>query len=127
MPSRTLHPKSRCCFRWGNLPTKKNRESCPVSRDLCPSGGGTCPSPGSARTGSGHAEHTREKRCPRPPVSVSADSKGLAGEVFVSADSKGVISPLFPADPRGASKCGVSRGCGRGVLEVRIVKDLAER
>ncbi len=27
--------------------------------------------------------------------------------VFVSADSKEVISPLFPADPRGARKCGL--------------------
>ena len=27
--------------------------------------------------------------------------------LFVSADSKGVISPLFPADPRGACKCGL--------------------
>ncbi len=44
---------------------------------------------------------------PHPPVSVSADSKRLTGEFFVSADSKGVISPLFPADPRGACKCGL--------------------
>ncbi len=27
--------------------------------------------------------------------------------LFVSADSTGVISPLFPADPRGACKCGL--------------------
>ncbi len=44
---------------------------------------------------------------PHPPVFVSADSKRLAGEFLVSADSKGVISPLFPADPRGACKCGL--------------------
>ncbi len=34
------------------------------------------------------------------------------------------VSPLFPADPRGSCKCGLQRGCGRGVVEVRIVKDL---
>src|SRR6266516_2217109 len=44
---------------------------------------------------------------PHPPVFVSADSKEVTGEFFVSADSKGVISPLFPADPRGACKCGL--------------------
>src|SRR5229473_7538480 len=44
---------------------------------------------------------------PTPHLFVSADSKRLAGEFFVSADSKGVISPLFPADPRGARKCGL--------------------
>jgi hypothetical protein len=44
---------------------------------------------------------------PTPGVFVSADSKEVAGEFFVSADSKGVISPLFPADPRGARKCGL--------------------
>ena len=43
---------------------------------------------------------------PHPPVSVSADSKEVTGEFFVSTDSKGVISPLFPADPKGACKCG---------------------
>src|SRR6266496_1357928 len=42
---------------------------------------------------------------PTPPLFVSADSTGVTGEFFVSADSKGVISPLFPADPRGARKC----------------------
>src|SRR6266571_1886632 len=61
---------------------------------------------------------------PTPSVFVSADSKRLTGEFLVSADSKGVISPLFPADPRGACKCGLQRNCGKGVLEVRIVKDL---
>ena len=57
---------------------------------------------------------------PHPPVFVSADSTGVTGGFFVSADStgvtgeflvtadsKGVISPLFPADPRGARKCGL--------------------
>jgi hypothetical protein len=44
---------------------------------------------------------------PHPPVSVSADSKRLTGEFFVSTNSKEVISPLFPADPRGACKCGL--------------------
>ncbi len=44
---------------------------------------------------------------PTPHVFVSADSKRLTGEFFISADSKGVISPLFPADPRGARKCGL--------------------
>jgi hypothetical protein len=44
---------------------------------------------------------------PTPGVFVSADSKEVTGEFFVSADSKGVISPLFPADPRGACKCGL--------------------
>src|SRR6266571_1825931 len=44
---------------------------------------------------------------PTPHLSVSADSKRLTGEFLVSADSKGVISPLFPADPRGACKCGL--------------------
>jgi len=47
------------------------------------------------------------KQAPTPHVSASADSKRLTGEFFVSADSKGVISPLFPADPRGARKCGL--------------------
>ncbi len=44
---------------------------------------------------------------PTPRFFVSADSKEVTGEFFVSADSKGVISPLFPADPRGARKCGL--------------------
>jgi hypothetical protein len=44
---------------------------------------------------------------PTPGVFVSADSKEVTGEFLVSADSKGVISPLFPADPRGACKCGL--------------------
>ncbi len=44
---------------------------------------------------------------PTPGVFVSADSTGVTGEFSVSADSKGVISPLFPADPRGARKCGL--------------------
>ncbi len=44
---------------------------------------------------------------PTPGFFVSADSTGVTGEFFVSADSKGVISPLFPADPRGACKCGL--------------------
>ncbi len=44
---------------------------------------------------------------PPPGFFVSADSKEVTGEFFVSADSKGVISPLFPADPRGARKCGL--------------------
>src|SRR5207249_3946002 len=61
---------------------------------------------------------------PHPHLFASADSTGVTGEFFVSADSKGVISPLFPADPRGACKCGLKRSCGRGVSEVRIVKDL---
>jgi len=43
-------------------------------------------------------------RTPTPHLSASADSKEVTGEFFVSADSKGVISPLFPADPRGACK-----------------------
>src|SRR5216684_8661819 len=64
---------------------------------------------------------------PTPRFFVSADSTGVTGEFSVSADSKGVISPLFPADPRGACKCGLQRSCGRGVMEVRIVKDLAKR
>jgi len=46
-------------------------------------------------------------RIPPPHLFVSADSTGVTGEFFVSADSKGVISPLFPADPRGACKCGL--------------------
>ena len=61
-----------------------------------------------------------------PHLSASADSKRLTGEFLVSADSKGVISPLFPADPRGACKCGLQRSCGRGVSEVRILKGLEE-
>src|SRR6266705_5280097 len=61
---------------------------------------------------------------PTPHLSVSADSKRLTGGFFVSADSKGVISPLFPADPRGACKCGLYRSCGRGGLAGRIVKVL---
>src|SRR6266702_1448191 len=61
---------------------------------------------------------------PHPPLFVSADSTGVTGEFFVSADSKGVISPLFPADPRRACKCGLYRSCGRGVLEVGIIKEL---
>ncbi len=44
---------------------------------------------------------------PTPHLFVSADSTGVTGELFVSADSTGVISPLFPADPRGARKCGL--------------------
>jgi hypothetical protein len=32
---------------------------------------------------------------PTPPVFVSADSKGVAGEFSVSADSKGVISRII--------------------------------
>ncbi len=44
---------------------------------------------------------------PTPHFFVSADSKRLTGEFSVSADSKGVISPLFPADPKGACKCGL--------------------
>src|SRR5216683_5237241 len=63
---------------------------------------------------------------PTPRFFVSADSTGVTGEFSVSADSKGVISPLFPADPRGARKCGLYRSCGRGVLEVRILKGLEE-
>ena len=47
------------------------------------------------------------KHNPTPHLFVSADSKRLTGEFLVSADSKGVISPLFPADPRGARKCGL--------------------
>ena len=43
---------------------------------------------------------------PTPTLFVSADSTGVTGEFSVSADSKRVISPLFPADPRGACKCG---------------------
>jgi len=46
-------------------------------------------------------------RAPTPHLFASADSKRLAGEFFVSADSKGVITPLFPADPTGACKCGL--------------------
>src|SRR2546426_10893366 len=44
---------------------------------------------------------------PTPHLFVSADSTGVTGEFLVSADSKGGISPLFPADPRGACKCGL--------------------
>jgi len=47
------------------------------------------------------------RHTPTPGVFVSADSKEVTGEFFVSADSTGVISPLFPADPRGACKCGL--------------------
>ncbi len=52
-------------------------------------------------------EFQRGKQGPHPHLSASADSTGVTGEFFVSADSKGVISPLFPADPRGARKCGL--------------------
>ena len=52
-------------------------------------------------------EFRRGKQGPTPHLFVSADSTGVTGEFFVSADSKGVISPLFPADPRGACKCGL--------------------
>ena len=47
------------------------------------------------------------RHTPTPGFFVSADSKEVTGEFLVSADSKGVISPLFPADPRGARKCGL--------------------
>ena len=62
------------------------------------------------------APETRDRSCQKeksspeggtPGVFVSADSKEVTGEFLVSADSKGVISPLFPADPRGACKCGL--------------------
>ena len=52
-------------------------------------------------------EFRRGEHGPHPHLSASADSKRLTGEFSVSADSKGVISPLFPADPRGAGKCGL--------------------
>ncbi len=69
-----------------------------------------------------------ESGCKRQVVSgeFRRGKQGPTPHLFVSADSKGVISPLFPADPRGACKCGLQRSCGRGVSEVRIIKDLEE-